>query len=211
MLNTFQSSIEKCLAHHIQISREWVHDLYDRIALTIIGTLGQRVVQNFIETLTHQLLTHEVGQFMLLIFFTLDDKRTFQLSRNLHIIISIDAQDILHHIAGTLHIHTIGRYLEGQCLRCLVEHLHLQALADALDRFYRNILTYKIVHILIAQFHHRILHRLGIDIADFHRHLTASQFLTKDGSLLQGINRSIGINTTFETETGIRTQSVATG
>ena len=148
---------------------------------------------------------------MLLVLVALDDERALQLGRNLHIIISVYAQDILHDVAGTLHIHTIGRDLECQRLGSLVKHLHLQTLTDGLDGLDGNHLTHEVVDIVVVEFHHRILHRLGIDIADLHRDLTTRQFLTEDGGLLQGIDGAIGIDTTLEAEAGIRAQTMTTG
>ena len=148
---------------------------------------------------------------MLTVLITLDDERAFQLCGNLHIIISIYAQDILNHIAGTLHIHTIGRNLQGQCLGSLVENLHFKTLTNTLDRVNGNILADEIMNIGIVKFNHGILDRLGIDIADFHRHLATCQLLTEDGGLLQGIDRTIGIDTTLKTETGICRETMPAG
>ena len=173
VLNTLQTTKEQCLAHHIQIRRKRIQDLHTislriGIMLTIIGTLCQRIVQNLIEPLAHQLFTDSVSQFVLLILITLDDKRTLQLCWDLYIIISIDTQDILHNIAGTLHINTIGRNLKCQGLSGLVEYPHLQTLTDTLDSCMRNFLTHKVVNILITEFYDRVLHRFGIDIANIH-------------------------------------------
>ena len=142
ILDALEASEQQSLAHHVEIGREGVHDVNQRILLVIvIRRLTQRVVQDLVEALTHQLLADKIGQLMLLVLLTLDNERALQLGGNLHIIISIDTQDILHHIARTLHIDAIGRDLEGQSLWRLVEHLHLQALADALDGLYGNLLA----------------------------------------------------------------------
>ena len=55
-----------------------------------------------------------------------------------------------------------------------------------------------------------ILHLLGIDVLDLHRHLAASQLLTELGSIFQGVDGAIGIYATFETERSIGAESVTT-
>ena len=42
--------------------------------LRIVGALRQRVIQNLVEALTHQLLTDQISQLMLTILITLDDE-----------------------------------------------------------------------------------------------------------------------------------------
>ena len=148
---------------------------------------------------------------MFLVLLTLDDERTLQLGGNLHIIISIDTQDILHHIARTLHVDTIGWYHKGQPLFVLVLDLHLKREADGLDDLRIDVLTNQVVDILETQVYDSILDGLGIDITDLHRHLTACQFLTEDGSLLQRIDGAIGIDATLEAERGIRAQTMTAG
>ena len=116
VLNAFHTTEQQCLSHDIQISRQGVHNVHEGIVLAIVSTLGQGVVQYLIEALTNQLLTHEVSQLMLLVFVALDNERALQLGGNLHIVVSIDTQDILHNIAGTLYIDAVGRNLERESL-----------------------------------------------------------------------------------------------
>jgi hypothetical protein len=47
-----------------------------------------------------------------------------------------------------------------------------------------------------------------IDILNLHRHLTTSQFLTQNGSLLQSVNGAVGIDATLEPEAGIGAQTM---
>ena len=147
---------------------------------------------------------------MLTVLISLDYERALQLCWDLHIIISVDTEDILNDITWTLNIHTIGRNLECQSLSSLAEHLHLQTLTDALDSLYRNHLTHEVVYILIAEFYHSVLHWLWVNIAYLHANLTASELLTEDSCLLKSIDSTIWIYATFETETGISAQTMTT-
>ena len=67
------------------------------------------------------------------------------------------------------------------------------------------------MHIVVLQVNREVGQRIGIHILDLHAHLTVGQFLTKDGSLLQCVDGSVGINTTLEAEAGIGAQSMTTG
>ena len=67
-----------------------------------------------VEAGTYQLLADDVRQLVLLVFVTLDDEARLQLCGNLHIIISIDTQDILNDVARTLHIDAVGGNFESQ-------------------------------------------------------------------------------------------------
>ena len=96
---------------------------------------------------------------MLAVFVALDDERALQLCRNLHIIISVDAQDVLYDVARTLDVHTVGRHLDGHGLGRLAKYLHLQRGADILNRLMRYILTYQRLDITEVKFYLSILYR----------------------------------------------------
>ena len=145
---------------------------------------------------------------MLLVFVALNDKAGLQLRGNLHIIISVDAQDVFHHIARTLNIDTISGNFELQTLGTLAEHLHLQRVTNALDSFDGNVLTNQRVNIAVLEVNNGVLHLLRINVLDFHRHLTSCQFLAKLGGIFQCVNHAIGIDATLETERSIGAQTM---
>ena len=210
-----QTAEEHGLTHHAEISTQWVHHLHYvlqrilvQLQVCIVAGLAQRVVENLHEALAYQLLCHEVLAVISLVLITLNSQRTLQLSRNLHIIISIDTEDILYHIARTLNIHTISRNQEVDALSILLHDLHLQRCSDILDGHSTNLLTDEAVSILIVQANWEILHWLRIYILDLHGNLAASQLLAEDGSLLQCINLSVWIYATLKTVAGICAQAV---
>ena len=148
---------------------------------------------------------------MLLVFLSFNDKRRLQLFRHFNIIISIHAQNVFHHVTRTLNIHTIGRNFKLQSLSILSLDNHLQRCHNALDGIMRNLLSDELVHIIILQINIEVGQRLWINILDFHRYLSACQFLTKQGSLFQGIDGSVRINATLESERRISRKAMATG
>ena len=148
---------------------------------------------------------------MFTVLIALDHERTLQLSRNLHIIISVDTKDILYHITGTLYIHTIGRNLDGHALLILVLNFHVKSTTEILKNTRIDDLAYQIVHILITEIDDGVLDGFRIDIHDIHRHLTASQLLTQLCGILQSVDDAIGVDTTLKAERSIGAQAVTTG
>ena len=154
VLYALKSTEQQCLAHHVQVGTQWIHNLYavlGSVGITslVVSTLGERVVQDFVESLAYQLLAYDVSQLMLLVLIALNHEASLQLGWNLYIIISVDTQDILYYIARTGNVHTVSRNLQLQALGSLLEHLHLQTLTDSLDLIGRNLLTNQAVNILI--------------------------------------------------------------
>ena len=88
---------------------------------------------------------------------------------------------------------------------------HVECTTEIFNDTWGEELAYQIVHILKTEFDNCVLNGFRIDIDDIHRHLTTSQFLTENGSLLKCIDRTIGINTTLKTETGICAQTMTAG
>ena len=84
---------------------------------------------------------------MLAVFLTLNHKAALELGRYFHIIISIYAQDVLHHVACSLHIHTICRHVDIDALSILGGDLHLKTVAYCLDGVGRYLLTNKRVDV----------------------------------------------------------------
>ena len=75
--NALQATEEQRLTHHVQVAAEGVHDVNQLLVLrvVVVRRLTQRIVQNFVEAGTHQLLRHQVLQLVLTVFVALDDER----------------------------------------------------------------------------------------------------------------------------------------
>ena len=66
------------------------------------------------------------------------------------------------------------------------------------------------IYVSIVEAHVGIRNQSRIFILYFHRNLTASQLLAEDSSLLQSIDKTIRVDATLETETGIGAQAMTT-
>ncbi len=143
-----------------------------------------------------------------LVLIALNSQRALQLGWNLHIIISVDTEDILYHIARTLNVNAISRNQQVDALSILLHDLHFERCSDALDGLSTNLLTDEAMRILIVQANWEVLHWLWIYILDLHGNLAASQLLAEDSSLLQSINLSVWIYATLKTIAGISAQTM---
>ena len=131
--HTLQSTEEHGLAHHSQVGTQRVHHLHGvlvgisvELEVGIIACLGERVVQYLHEALAYQLFCHDVLGVVVLVFLALYGERALQLGRNLHVVVSVDTQDVLHHVARTLHVNTEGWNEEVEALGIFLHNLHLQ-------------------------------------------------------------------------------------
>ena len=148
VLNTFKTAKQKCLTHHAEVTAERIHYLHavvlgPCVMVLIISALGERVIENLIESLAHELLTDKIVQLVLTVLVTFDYEAALELGGDFHIIISIYAQDVLHHVASSLHIHTICRHLDVESLGILCDYLHLKTFAYGLYLVNGNFLTNK--------------------------------------------------------------------
>ena len=135
----------------------------------------------------------------------------FQRSRNFHIIVSVDAENILNHVTITLHIHTIRRNGQCQSFHRLISYLHFQARHNALDCLYRNHFTNQRMYFLVRQVYYEILCRSSIYIFYFRRDSTACQLFYHYGSQFQTVNHTIRVDAAFKAERSIGIQAVTTG
>ena len=213
--HALQTTEQHRLSHHTEISTQWVHHLHGclvrilvEVEVGIVASLAQRVVENLHEALAYQLLCHEVLAVISLVLIALNSQGALQLGWNLHIIISVDTENILYYVARTLNVYTISRNQEVDALSILLHDLHLERCSNVLDGLSTNLLTDEAMRILIVQTNREILHWLWIYILDLHGNLTASQLLTEDGCLLQSINLSVWIYATLKTVAGICAQTM---
>ena len=136
-------------------------------------------------------------------------ERALELCRNLHIIISVDAQDVLNYIARTLHVDTVCRNVEFQSCLSLRYNLHVEALNDRADHVVAYILSDETVYILEVKLNAGVVDRVGINILYLHAHLAACQLLAQYGSLLQSVDGAVGVDATLEAIACVGAQSVA--
>ena len=136
--------------------------------VVIISRLGQRVIQNLVEACSHKHLSHQVLQFMFLVFLSLDDKARLELLGHFHIIISIHAKDVFHNVARALDIYTIGGNFQLNAFFIFVLDNHLKRSNDTFDGLVGNFLTDELVDISVLQINVEVGHRCRIHIVDFH-------------------------------------------
>ena len=130
---------------------------------------------------------------------------------NLDVVVAIDAQNLFHHIARLLHIHTESGCLHLHLLLVRRKNLKAKVLQDALLCLHGQFLTDEVGHILVFHIDDGILwQRVVLHIHNLHAHFATSQFLCQHGCTFDGVNLACRVDATLKTETGIRLKSVTT-
>ena len=154
IFKTLQSAKQQCLTHHIKIGTQRIHNANKMICMIVVEsfvvvTLCKRVVQYLIESTSYQLLSYKIFSFMFQVFLTFYHQGAFQLCWYLYVVIAINPQDILNHVAWTLHVNTISWYLKFQTFGILIQHLHLKRFDNALYHIFPNDFTNKRINVFI--------------------------------------------------------------
>ena len=157
------------------------------------------------------MLGNQVLQTVGLVALALRCQAGLQGCGNLHIIISVNTEDVLYHIAVALHIHAVWRHVERQALCRFAYNLHLQAGHDAFYRLCRNLLAYQRVYLPVREFHSEVAGGSGAYILDIGRDGAAGKFLHHQCRQLQAVKGGVGIDASFKAEGSIRIQAVTAG
>ena len=77
-LETLETTKKECLAKHVKVVAQRVHQTHKILALVyfeaiVVGSCSERVIHNLVETTTHELLRNKVLQFVRFILGTLGD------------------------------------------------------------------------------------------------------------------------------------------
>ena len=87
----------------------------------------------------------DVDELILIGAWSIRQGRVYSL-RNLHIVITIDTQDILHKVSLALNIYAVGRNGYGKYAALLLLDFHLQRLKDSTHGCLGNLLADKRVY-----------------------------------------------------------------
>ena len=216
MLRALQATEQQCLAHNVQVRAQRVHQT-DAILLrisrqvAIISRTSQGIIHDLVETATTKLLRDQVLHLIAVVRRGLIAQASFHLLVELHVVIAIDTENILDNVNITLYVYTINRHTKAQSLSRLRLNLHLQAVDDALNRLYRDLLTDQAIDLRVRDLHTVRLNNLRINILDSAGNLTARQLLDQESRPFQDIDRIIRIQATLEAERGVRVQAKTTG
>ena len=127
-LYRLQSAEQQRLTHYRQVLRQRVLDFHTTVqprAVLIVRNLCQTVVHDLVESLRRQLFRYTFLQ-RFGVRLRIIRKAGVQLLRELHIVISVDTQDIFYYVAFTLYIYTIPRYFQLPNGTVLARNLDLQ-------------------------------------------------------------------------------------
>ena len=213
--NAFQAAEEERLAQHVEVAAQRIEQLNCAVfrvgrEVVVVSLFRERVVEDFAEALADELLRHEVLQLIAAVHLALDCKARLDGRGDFHIIISIDAQDIFHHVAGTLHVHAVGGHGEADAALAFGSDFHVERSDYFLDDFCGNGFADEVVRIFIFEIHGKVLRQArSLNVFDVHADRAACQFFDHKGSHFEGIDLQVGVDAALEAEGGIGVQAVA--
>ena len=129
--------------------------------------------------------------------------------RNLDIVVTVDAEYVLHEVGFTLHVHTIGRNGHAQHAVLFVFDHDFEGCEYLTDGLFGYLLADEGVHTRKRQVEAEIFGRLGTYVGYFARYLAAGKLLHKQGGTLQCVYLHVRVDAAFETERRIGIQSEA--
>ena len=213
--NAFQAAEEERLTQHVEVAAQRIEQLNCAVfrvgrEVVVVSLFRERIVEDFAEALADELLRHEVLQLIAAVHLALDCKARLDGRGDFHIIISIDAQDIFHHVAGTLHVHAVGGHGEADAALGLGSDFHVERSDDFLDDFYGNGFADEVVRIFIFEIHGKVLRQArSLNVFDVHAHGAACQFFNHKGSHFEGVDLQVGVDAALKAEGGIGIKAVA--
>ena len=187
-LDTLQTTKEKSLTHHTQVLAKWVHDLHTGsqsvcFQSLVVTHFGERVIENLIEALRSQLL-RDTNLHCYRIRLLAVAETSIQFLWELHIIESIDTQDILYHVALTLHIYTVARYTNAPHITILIIDFYLKCFEDSLNQVFTQFFTNKCIGAVNIEFNWE-WSKFGLTlISNLHGNLATSYFLNEQCTAL---------------------------
>ena len=127
-----------------------------------------------------------------------------------HIVVAVDTEHFLHHVAGTGHIHAVSRHREPENV-CTLPRLHAKVKSpqDCLHHIAGNLLAYQARTIIEREFHPDWKHRLGIDVGHVAANFASGKFLDEDCGQTGGISCYRGVGSTLIAERRVGGEAVA--
>ena len=131
------------------------------------------------------------------------------LAGEFHIVITVHAENVFHHVAWALHIHAVGWHHNVDFLCVFAHDFHFEAFNDALDSVVVDVLADKAGHIVELQFHRETREFAALHIDDVATNLTTCEFLDEDSGEFEVVNGVVGVDATLEAERCVGVQAEA--
>ena len=139
-----------------------------------------------------------------------DGERRLQFGWNFNVVVAVDAKNILDNVARTPYVYTVGRHDKVESFGIFLHDFHFKTCCNALNRVCAELFSDKAVGIFVVQTNGEAFHFRRIYVANLHTYLAACKLFAENGCLLEGINGSVGVDSTLETEARIGRKTMAT-
>ena len=210
-----QAARDQGLTHHVQVLAERVDDLHavlgrEGLQAGIVVSLGQGIVHDLHETVGRQEIGDGVADRFGIRFRGGADGHLHVL-RELDVVIAIDAEDLLHHVALAVHVHHIGRRGDERAAGALLEEIVAQPGQDVLHRVVADRLAGETLDAVVVQLDLLALDGVGIGLADLAHDLAAGALLDEQDGALEGVDGNLRIRAALVAERSVGLQGLALG
>ena len=127
------------------------------------------------------------------------------------VVISVDAEYLLHDVALAGHVYHIGRGLHDGAFRSLLHEIVRQGLEYALDGIHAYLLAYEALYAAVIEFYALARDLLGIHVLDLTDDLAAGEFPDEERGAPEGERDNLRIRAALETERGVGLEDVLLG
>ena len=142
-------------------------------------------------------------------------ERGVQFLWELHVVVAVDTQDILHYVALALYVHAVARYTQLPGLTLFAHNLHFHGMEDTLNQLFAQLLTNQRMCTVDVELywewckHFTTIYRrsrstiYSAAIYNLHRNLTACYLLDEQCAAFEYVEGVIWVATALIAEAGI--------
>ena len=201
------------LPHHIQVVAERIddgHRLLCRIGLELVVVLPfrQRIVHDLHETAVGQQVGDRLAHLLRIGMLRRIDG-SLHAHGELNVVVAVDAEHFLHHVAFACHVHAISRNSHDTAARRGRQDLEIQALQNPLVRLSAQLLADEAVHACVIQLNADRLIRLRADLLRRADHGRTGDLLQEQGGAAGSDHRRGGIDAALVAERSVGLETLA--
>ncbi len=205
MRHRFKASEYKRLTHHIEVLAERIQQFdamcgRERFQVGIIPFGSERVVENFVKSESGELLTNEPAEIVGSINRGLERERRVKRRRHLHIIVSVDTENIFDYIARALYVDTVGRHFKRKHTVLFAGDFYFHGFEYRVNGILGYFFADKAIDLSIGKLDVERREFAGFHIEYRADNLASGHFLDKQGREFEYIHRAVGVDATFITE-----------
>ena len=210
--NHLQQTKQQGLTHNAEVGTQGVHNLHavvggEELRALVVATFRERVVHHLGKATGRKHIAHHIAQ-AVGVGFLLVGESGVNVGGNLHVVVAVDAENLLNQVGRPLYVNPIRRNLHAQAVLILGSDIDFEAVKNVFDGLVANLLTNKVVDIVESDVNLEGGHGLGADVYNLRGNLATCQLLNEESCTFECIGGDVGIDTPLEAERGVGRKAV---